>query len=94
MFERLELVKLIINTLLMVPIVSMLFYRRFDVFFVYVGSWWLFSFGFVVLHYLAVTYYPVEYIANPLLMVAFIGALIADISTMFLILPRIIKKIK
>jgi len=91
MFDRLELVKLIINILLIAPILSMLFYRCFDAVFVFVGSWWLFSFAFAVLHYLAVTYFPVEYIANPLLIVAMIGAIITNISTIILVLPKIIK---
>ena len=94
MFDRLELLKLIVNILLIAPIVSMLFYRCFDAIFMFVGSWWLFSFAFAILHYLAVTYYPVEYIANPLLMVAIIGAIITNVSTIILILPEIIKKIK
>lgn len=92
MFERLELVKLIINILLIAPIVSMLFYRCFDAIFVFVGSWWLFSFAFAVLHYLALTYFPVDYIAHPLLLISMIGAIITNVSTILLILPKIIKK--
>lgn len=92
MFDRLELVKLIINILLIAPLVSMLFYRCFDAIFMFVGIWWLFSFAFTVLHYLAVTYFPVDYIAHPLLLVAMIGAIITNVSTILLILPKIIKK--
>lgn len=92
MFDRLELLKLIINILLIAPVVSMLFYRCFDAIFVFVGIWWLFSFTFAVLHYLAVTYFPVDYIAHPLLLTAMIGAIITNVSVIVLILPKVIKK--
>lgn len=92
MFERLELLKLIVNILLIAPVVSMLFYRCFDAVFVFVGIWWLFSFAFAGLHYLAVTNFPVDYIAHPLLLIAVIGAIVTNVSVIVLILPKIIKK--
>lgn len=94
MLESLELVKLIIKILLIVPIIVMLFYNNFDAIFKFIGIWWLFGFAFAVLHYLAVTYYPIEYIANPLLLISMIGLIITNVSTVLLVLPKIIKKIK
>ena len=94
MFERLELIKLAVNILLISPVAALAFYRRFDSVFNFVGIWWLFGFFMTVLHKLAVTYYPVEYIAHPILLVALVAAVVTNTAVIILVLPEIIKKIR
>ncbi len=91
MFEKIELLKLIVNILLLAPLAVLLFYRRFDEFFIFVAGWWLFSFFFVILHGLAVSHYIIEYIAHPLILVAMIAVIIANVAVIMLIIPRIMK---